>query len=362
MARFRRWWGLALLVAIVILAPGAGSPTRTWSDTSGKFSVEAELVEVKGGKVLLKKADGSELIVPLAKLSEADRDFLKSQTAATSVEALSPEDLKAIAAKATEFYEDLRTEERTVAAGLLTAKGQEMFEGGKSAVKGLPTPDKSTRAIRTGRAQREGSTTEVPVKVTVGGQSVSTKLHFLEEESEWRVFAISATFPDGEKTLNFEAAFSPGERVDPLKALVGNEIELTGYTIQGRPFDLAEFEGKVVLIDFWATWCDPCKEEIPTIKANWDKYHDAGFEVVAVSVDKNLNDLKKFVDEQNPPWVVVADNHPKNRKKAGETFGISGIPAFILVGQDGKVAAVHCRGAELGRELEKLLGNKVAAK
>src|SRR5690606_3329993 len=98
----------------------------------------------------------------------------------------------------------------------------------KSILNTLPTPDEGARTIRTGRARMEGSTTEVPVRVTVGGAGVSTKLHFREEDNQWRVFAISASFPDGEKTLDFEIPNTPGERVDPLKALVGTKFELSG--------------------------------------------------------------------------------------------------------------------------------------
>jgi thiol-disulfide isomerase/thioredoxin len=119
---------------------------------------------------------------------------------------------------------------------------------------------------------------------------------------------------------------------------------------------MAQFAGKVVLIDFWATWCGPCRAEMPNILANYRQYRGLGFEVIAISVDRDLKELQKFVIQEQPPWTVVADHHPANRNHMGDRYGIRGIPAFILLGRDGKVAAVNCRGEQLGQKLAQLLG------
>jgi thiol-disulfide isomerase/thioredoxin len=204
----------------------------------------------------------------------------------------------------------------------------------------------------------DGNLAEIPVLVRAGGTLHKTKLHLRCEDDLWRVFALSATYPDGEKSINFEAAVEAEQDVDPLLTLIGKPIELEGHTTDGQHIDLAQYKGKVVLVDFWATWCGPCRAEIPNIRQNWDKHHDSGFEVIAVSVDNDLTALQFFVAEEKPPRTVVADNHPKNQKSMAARFGIRGIPAFILVGRDGKVVTVHCRGERLGQSLARLVNHR----
>ena len=129
-------------------------------------------------------------------------------------------------------------------------------------------------------------------------------------------------------------------------------------TIDGSPLDMANYQGKVVLVDFWATWCGPCRAEMPNILQNFKKYHDDGFEVIAISVDRDMKALQAFVAQEQPPWTIVADNHPGNKEKMGAKYGILGIPAFILLDRDGQVAAVNCRGKRLGREVARLIDGR----
>ena len=138
--------------------------------------------------------------------------------------------------------------------------------------------------------------------------------------------------------------------------LVGNEMHLVGFTSDNAPFDLQQYRGKVVLVDFWATWCKPCMEEMPNIRRNYDKYHDRGFEVVAVSIDRDLQALQKYVLSETPPWTVVVDKHPQNKTPMSAYYAITDIPTTFLIGPDGKVLMFNCHGQRLSRELERLLG------
>ena len=142
----------------------------------------------------------------------------------------------------------------------------------------------------------------------------------------------------------------------PLDQLVGRRIELSGLTLDGKRVDLQDFEGKVVLIDFWATWCGPCIKEMPNIAENYRKYHSSGFEVIAVSLDQDMGRLSQFVKSEKTPWTVLADQHPSNSRSIASRFGIATIPAFILVGEDGTVIDVNCRGERLGQRLAGILG------
>ena len=138
--------------------------------------------------------------------------------------------------------------------------------------------------------------------------------------------------------------------------LPGKEMKIEGQTVSGEPFDWKSYRGKVVLVDYWATWCRPCIQELPNVKENYTKYHDKGFEVVGISLDSDPARLQSFLTEREIPWACLFEegagwNHPM-----AEYYGVMGIPATMLLDREGKVVSMGIRGGELGRQLAKLLG------
>ena len=141
--------------------------------------------------------------------------------------------------------------------------------------------------------------------------------------------------------------------------LPGNEIEVAGTFLDGTKLDWASYRGKVVLVDFWATWCGPCRAEVPNVLENYLKYHDKGFEVIGISLDETREAAEQYVQQTNIPWPSIFSEEESDRgwqAPMAVKYGITGIPTAILVGKDGKVVNMNARGDVLGEELEKLLG------
>ena len=135
--------------------------------------------------------------------------------------------------------------------------------------------------------------------------------------------------------------------------LVGHELTLDGTTAADQTFDWATYRGKIVLIDFWATWCGPCVAELPNVRELYDKYHERGFDVVGISLDRDRAALDKFLSEKDIPWTTlhqVGGQHP-----AAAFYGVSVIPTMFLVGRDGKVVSIRARGEELKRLMGELI-------
>ena len=145
----------------------------------------------------------------------------------------------------------------------------------------------------------------------------------------------------------------------------GKPISLQFTAVDGREANLTKLRGKVVLVDFWATWCGPCVKEIPNVKAAYDKFHGQGFEVIGISCDTDKERLNKFLKEKGILWPQYFDGKQQGDNKFTVEFGVDGIPHMFLVDKKGLLRfdnvraydKYHPKGETIGFEetISKLL-------
>jgi thiol-disulfide isomerase/thioredoxin len=155
-------------------------------------------------------------------------------------------------------------------------------------------------------------------------------------------------------------------------SLATKPVELKFPDLDGREIDLVKYRGKVVLLDFWATWCVPCMEEMPNLKAVYQKYHAQGFEIIGITDDivpkdpahprgteKNLEMLKAFLAKEAMPWPQLWDTRPKDRpgvKGLLRQFDVQSLPTGMLFDQNGRLVTTDNRGEKLEANVRRLLG------
>ena len=178
-----------------------------------------------------------------------------------------------------------------------------------------------------------------------------------KRDLERKLAAQIAIFAGPEPTETPDWAGSPvgwAKGVINRLDLEGQRVDLQLTALDGQKIDLASMKGKVVLIDFWATWCPPCRAALPSVKASFEKYRAKGFQVVSISWDIDQSTLEKFVAANGITWPQHFEGA---RRKFGEKFGIGGIPFMLLIDKQGRLRS--CSGsfedADFAGQIPKLL-------
>ncbi len=125
--------------------------------------------------------------------------------------------------------------------------------------------------------------------------------------------------------------------------------------VNGKELALTSLKGKVVLLDFWASWCGPCRKENPNVVQAYMKYKDKGFTVFSVSLDSNKDQWLAAIKKDGLIWVNHVSDLQGWNSSAAKLYGVRGIPATFLIDKSGKIVAANLRGAELEQALEKLV-------
>ncbi|MRT94665.1 TlpA disulfide reductase family protein [Ancylomarina sp. 16SWW S1-10-2] len=161
---------------------------------------------------------------------------------------------------------------------------------------------------------------------------------------------LEAKNPNYKPLLDYKEAAAKA-KAQKEKLAIGKEAPIFEYpTVDGKMINLKEFRGKYLVVDFWASWCGPCRNEIPPMKELYEEYKGQDIEFLSVSIDKSKNAWKKAMRQEDMAWPQL--QAPDSGKELMKKYQFSGIPFIILLDKEGKIAAKHLRSETLKEKLE----------
>ncbi|WP_164101817.1 TlpA disulfide reductase family protein [Candidatus Laterigemmans baculatus] len=136
---------------------------------------------------------------------------------------------------------------------------------------------------------------------------------------------------------------------------VGRELPLTGTTLDNKAFDLARLRGKPVVIHYWATWCEPCKQDMKLLRQLQARYQKAGLQIVGINVDGVRSDAIAYLNEVKLPWVTLFAEGGLDASPLANMLGVQTLPTMLLVDAQGKVVRHNITASQLDEEIDKLV-------
>jgi peroxiredoxin len=174
-----------------------------------------------------------------------------------------------------------------------------------------------------------------------------------DKENEARIAAAFKKLNPQLKSLDLGVELAQRIEASTLTAIGAKAPVFTQNDVNGKPVSLADLKGKVVLVEFWASWCSPCRAENPNLVKLYNEYKDKGFEILAVSLDSDKPSWQKAIKADGLPWLHVSDLKGWNNA-VGRLYGVRAVPASVLVDKDGQVIGNELRGESLRTKLQEI--------
>ena len=185
----------------------------------------------------------------------------------------------------------------------------------------------------------------------VSAETLSTYLTTFGKKETKELFDL---FSEENKLSKYGKIISSYLEIKEQAEIGGQFIDFEMVDKNGELQKLSDLKGKIIFLDFWASWCAPCRKENPNLVKTYEKFKPKGFEIFAVSLDENKENWIKAIEKDKLNWYHVNDLKG-NGNKASLIYGVEGIPDSFLIDQNGIIVARDLRGKELDKKLTKLM-------